>query len=292
MFELLVQSIITGLLVGGVYSLIAIGFIFVLGVMDVVNIAHPSFVLLAMYLTWSFFRIYNFDPFLSLIIILPLFFLFGIAIQRFLVSTIMRRSITIETGPLSLVVFFGVAIILENIISIVWTSDFRLISTAYTNTSFNIFGMHILFTYVIGFIVASSFILGLVLLLQKTHIGMTIRAVFQSKTGSLVCGINVQRTSEIIFAIGTLAAGLGGILFSLIYSFYPQLHWLWIPKLFIIMLLAGIGSIVGVFISSLIIGLIESVSTVFIPLGWIVVLQGVIILLILWFKPTGLLGRK
>ena len=290
MFNLvvIVQSIVSGLLMGGVFGLLGVGFSLSWGVMKVINIAHAAFGILAAYIAYWGLTLYRIDPVISLGLSLPLLFLTGLLIHRFLIQPITRaRDIVVA----SMILTFGLAIVLENVMLFAWSPDERLITTAYSSRAIFIGDIIIKVSSLIGFVLSGLGIGAIYFFLYRTHTGKAVRATWQEPEGAALQGINLKRVSMIAFGLAIASAGAGGVAMAYMYSFNPPVHNLWLVFLFLVVIVGGVGSVVGSAVGGLIIGLVTGLSGAFLPFQWINVVLFGLLMGILLIKPEGLFTR-
>jgi branched-chain amino acid transport system permease protein len=280
-----IQSVVSGLLMGGIFALFGVGFSLTWGVMKVINIAHAAFGILAAYIAYWGLVLYGVDPILSLIVSLPVLFFAGLAIHRFLIQPITRSK---DIVVASMILTFGLAIILENLMLIAWTSDERLITTSYSSKAIFIGEIIIRVSSLLAFCVSILGIAAIYLFLHKTRTGKAVRATWQDPEGAALQGIRLTRVSMIAFGLALASAGAGGVAMAYMYSFNPPAHNLWLIYLFLVVIVGGVGSIIGSALAGLIIGLITGLSGAFFPQQWINVLLFGLLIVILLLKPEGL----
>lgn len=284
----IVQSIISGLLMGGILALLGVGFSLSWGVMKVINIAHAAFGILAAYIAYWGLVLYGIDPILSLGLSLPLLFITGLIIHRFLIQPITRaRDIIVA----SMILTFGLAILLENAMLFVWSPDERLITTSYSGHSIFIGDIVIKISNLLGFILSVLGIGAIYLFLYHTHVGKAVRATWQDPEGAALQGINLNKVSMIAFGLAIASAGGGGVAMAYMYSFNPPVHNLWLVFLFLVVIVGGVGSVIGSAAAGLMIGLITAMSGVFFPFQWVNVFLFGLLMGILLIKPEGLFKR-
>jgi branched-chain amino acid transport system permease protein len=287
--NLFIQSIVSGLLLGGVFAVLAIGFSLILGIARVVNLSHPAFALVGSYITYWLLALYGWNPLLSLLVVVPALFLLGIAFQRTVIRKTARRTRDITSA--SLVLTFGIAIIVENLLLIICKATPRLVTTSYSGKSFFLGGVALPVNVLVGFFISAITVAAIYLFFHHTFLGKAARAVWQDRDGAVLMGINISRVTAATYGISFATAGIGGVCMSLVYSIEPSTHWAWITLVFAIVIVGGVGSIAGTAMAGLMIGLIISISSALIPLTWInLVLFGIIIVLLL-VRPTGLVGH-
>jgi branched-chain amino acid transport system permease protein len=281
------QSLISGILIGGVYALIGIGLTIIFGVMRVINFAHGDLLMLGMYATYFLFTLFHIDPFVSIVVTIPLMFLFG----SFLQKTFINRML----GALpqnQILLTIGMGLVMSNSMMLAFTSDYKILSTTYSSSSFNILGISISTPLLISFAITVVITAALYWFLYRTDTGQAIRATAQDRDAAQLMGINVKRMSIIAFGLGTSLAATAGALIAPTYYIFPQVGSVFTLKAFVITVLGGMGSIVGATLGGVLIGIAESVGGVYLGSGWKDVIVFVLFLLVLLFKPSGLLGTS
>jgi branched-chain amino acid transport system permease protein len=279
---LILGVILSGLLMGGVYALVSGGLSFIWGVLKVVNMAHGSFLMLSMYVVYWTWRFTGLDPLLTIPITMGLLFLLGICVQKGIIRHILEASLVNQ-----IFVTFGMWMFMNNVALMLWKENFRTIRDPLIAGGFGIIGVRISLPKLVsfGFSVLATFALWI--FLQKTKIGIAIRAVAQDRKAAWLMGIDVDRIYEISFGLGLATVGLAGSLLASFFSVYPYVGDIFHIFALTIVTLGGFGSISGSFIAGLIIGLAEAVSAFVNPaLKYLVVFA--IFLIILLFKPEGL----
>ena len=283
----LLQSLISGILIGGVYALIGIGLTIIFGVMRVINFAHGDIMMIGMYLTYNLFTLAGIDPFASVLITIPLMFLFGGFLQKVFINRVLN---SLPQNQILLTI--GLGLIMSNTMMLIYTSDYKILTTSYSSSSVNIFGISVSEPLAISFVITAVITVLLYWFLLKTDTGQAIRATAQDREAAQLMGINVKRMSIIAFGLGAALAGTAGALISPTYYIFPQIGSTFTLKAFVITVLGGMGSIVGATIGGVIIGIAESMSAVYISSGWKDVVVFVLFLLVLLFKPSGLMGKS
>jgi branched-chain amino acid transport system permease protein len=281
------QSLISGLLVGGVYALIGIGLTIIFGVMRVINFAHGELLMVGMYLTFFVFTLMGIDPFVSIVIVIPLMFLFGAVLQVVFINRVLNA---LPQNQILLTI--GLGLIMSNAVMLLFTSDYRILTTSYSSGSVSIGGISISQPLFISFIITAALTAALYWFLIKTDTGQAIRATAQDRDAAQLMGVNVRRMSVIATGIGAALAGTAGALISPTYYIVPQVGSAFTLKAFVIVVLGGMGSVVGATIGGLIVGVSESLSAVYISSGLKELFVYILFLLVLVFKPAGLLGKS
>jgi branched-chain amino acid transport system permease protein len=281
------QSLISGILIGGVYALIGIGLTIIFGVMRVINFAHGDILMVGMYGTYFLFTLFHIDPFVSIIITIPLMFLYGAFLQKVFIS---RALNALPQNQILLTI--GMGLIMSNTIMLAFTSDYKILSTTYSSSSVTILGISVSGPLVVSFAITLAITAALYWFLYRTDMGQAIRATAQDREAAQLMGINVKRMALIAFGIGSALAGTAGALISPTYYIFPQVGSVFTLKAFVITVLGGMGSIVGATLGGVLIGVAESVGGVYFGSGWKDVIVFVLFLLVLLFKPSGLLGTS
>jgi branched-chain amino acid transport system permease protein len=281
------QALISGILIGGVYALIGVGLTIIFGVMRVINFAHGDLLMLGMYATYYLFTLLHIDPFLSIIITIPVMFLFGAFLQK----TFINRALS-ALPQNQILLTIGMGLVMSNSIMLAFTSDYKILTTSYSSGSISLLGISISEPLVYSFIITVAITAALYWFLYRTDTGQAIRATAQDREAAQLMGINVKRTSILAFGIGTALAGTAGALISPTYYIFPQVGGVFTLKAFVITVLGGMGSIVGATLGGVLIGIAESVGGLYFGSGWKDVIVFVLFLLVLLFKPSGLLGTS
>ncbi len=280
------QLVINGILLGGMYALISIGLTLIFGVLEIVNFAHGEFLMLSMYASFWLFQLYGVDPYVSLLILLPLFFLIGVAIQRVTIEPILNAP------PLNQIFMtVGLSMVLQNLALFIWTADYRTVKTSYSALTLKTAGLMISFPRLVAFILAMAMIAALLIFLKKTFIGKSIRALAQDRKAAMLMGINVYRTYQVAFGIGIACVGAAGAMLIPVYFVFPSVGSLFVLIAFVVVVLGGYNSLVGSLVGGLIIGVVEAFSGFYISPHLKEAIYFVIFILILLFRPTGLFGR-
>jgi branched-chain amino acid transport system permease protein len=281
------QALVSGILVGGVYALIGIGLTIIFGVMRVINFAHGDLMMVGMYMTYFLFTLLKIDPFVSVLVTIPAMFLFGALLQRGLVNRILGA---LPQNQILLTI--GLGLVMSNSVMLAFTSDYKILTTSYSSSSFRVGGISVSQPLAVSFAITVAITAALYWFLMKTDTGQAIRATAQDREAAQLMGINVGRMSVIAFGIGTALAGTAGALISPTYYVFPQVGSAFTLKAFVITVLGGMGSIVGATLGGIIVGVVESVGAVAISSDWKDVLVFAIFLVVLLVKPSGLMGRS
>lgn len=289
--EPVVQNLVFGLFVGGLYGIAAVGLSLVFGVMKVLNVAHGSLVMLGGYATYWAFTSYGIDPFLALAITAPLLFLLGLALNLGLFRFVTRLP---EDDKIknSLLISFGLTLVFENLAIRLWTADERAVQTSYSGEGFTVADIVFPYTRLSGLVVALAAILILHVFLTRTYTGKAIRATSQDWEAASLMGIDVQRTYVLAFALGTALAGVAGALVAVGYTVTPAIGLAWTLKALVVVVLAGMGSIMGAFGAGILLGEAEALSVYAFGASYREVVGLVLFILVLLVRPQGLFGRR
>jgi branched-chain amino acid transport system permease protein len=285
--NLLLQVTINGLLTGGVFAIIAIGLTLIFGVLEIVNFAHGEFVMLGMYASYFLFTIWGIDPYLSLLIVMPLFFFFGMLIQKSLIERVMKARFHIQ-----ILLTLGLMLFLQNFAQFAWTSDFRSVKLPYSSSVLQLGEFIISVPRLIACFLALGIAGGLYFFLKKTDLGLAIKACAVEKEGAAIVGINVERIFLIAFGVGIACAGAAGSILLPFFYVSPNVGSVFVLTAFVIVVLGGMGNFVGALLGGFIIGAAEAIGELFLPGALKQVVSFIIFILILFFRPMGLLGGK
>ncbi len=286
--SLLLQSVILGLLLGGLYALLAAGLTLYFGVMRVVMIAHAAFLVLAAYLAWYFQDRTGLDPLLSLVFTVPLFFVVGVVLQRLLLARLRPATLTM----MSVLLTFAIALTIEGMLGFVFSGTQRRIQLGYSSASLELFGARVAVVKLIAFALAAVALLGLFLLLKYTRFGQALRATIQHPEAARLLGINTDRIAGYGFGLGLATAAIGGTALALDSTIYPSLHWHWIGPLMAIIVIGGLGSVPGAAIAAIVLGVSQSLLQI--PLGttWAQTVFYLALFVTLMVRPQGFFGGR
>jgi branched-chain amino acid transport system permease protein len=281
------QTIINGLLLGGLYAISAIGFSMVWGVMGIINMAHGSLIMVGAYVTYFAFSALGIDPFLSLPLSMALLFVFGYGVQRILLNRLMRTSLL-----LSLVLTFGLDLVLVNIAQLIFSADLRSVNTFYTSRSFAVGPLLIPYVRLAVFLFALVLAGGFYAFLNRTKAGQAILATALDKETARLMGIDPLQVYALTAGAGAALAGAAGSLASMLFPISPSMGLSFIGSVFVITVLGGIGSIEGAVLAGLVYGLIQSFAASLLGVNYQEIVAFVIFLIILVLRPQGLLGKR
>ncbi len=284
-----IQIVILGVALGGVYALMSSGMTLIFGVMRIVNLAHSAFIILAAYLAFWLFKTIHLDPTLSILITMPVMFLVGMAYYKILFSP---RADNPRFADITVLITFATALVIEGVLAFIFTGIYRTTTPEYAKTSFNFGPFFIPQSQLFALIISIVLIGGLWLFLRYTRIGNAIRATMQNRNAAQVVGVNVSWISTLSFGIGLAMAGAAGSLLSFIFTFYPAKHVAWIGMIMCLVVLGGMGSLVGALVSSFLLATAASFVSFYLGATWSPITFYLALFLILLFRPQGLFGRK
>ena len=285
-FQGLLQPIIMGIMLGGLYAVIASGLSLVFGVMKLINIAHGDFVIFGSYLALALVTTAGIDPLLGLLIVIPVMFGLGLLVEKVLISRVTR--ISLES---TLIVTFGLSIIFQNYQQLVWSPLSRGLTPWYGLESFHLGVVTLPLVYVLDFVIGVAAILFLHMFLSKTYLGKAIRATSQDRTAAQMMGVNTKNVYIFAFALAMAFAGIAGVFVGLTFPFTPNSGLSFLIIAFGVVILGRAGSIVGTLVGGLIFGLSQTLGSHFFGLSGQMLAAYIIVLFILAVRPQGILGR-
>jgi branched-chain amino acid transport system permease protein len=288
--SVIAQQLLLGLLIGGLYGLAAAGLSLVFGVLKVLNVAHGELIMLGGYGAFWLVALLGIDPFASLLLVVPLSLLLGLALYGALFAFVVRADEETRVKN-SLLIGFGLALALHALATRLWTADERSIPTPYGGSVITVGGLSIPVVRLVSLAVAFALIAALHLLLARWRWGKAIRATAEDWEAALLTGIDVRRAYLLAFAIGTGLAGAAGTLVSVGYSISPSIGLEWTLKALIVVVLAGLGSMIGTFVGGLFLGVAEAASAFAFGGPYREIAGLVIFVVVLVVRPRGLFGR-
>lgn len=281
-----IQTLLSGLLTGGLYVQIGIGLSLIFGVMRVINFAHGELMVVGMYLTYALFTFFGIDPFLSLLIVAPVLFFFGAAIERIFIQPVLRAK---EENQILLTV--GLSLILSNGLLLLFGANYRNVTTSYSGAVFYLGPISLSVPMSLSFLATILMTGALYLFLMKTWTGTAIRATAEDREAAMLVGIDARRMGLLAFGIGTALVGAAGSLLDPIYYIFPAVGGPFTLKAFVVTVLGGMGSITGALVGGLLLGVAESLGAVYLSTGYKDAIGLLLFLGVLLVKPSGLFGR-
>ncbi len=283
---MLLQIILDGIMIGGIYTLVSLGLTIIFGVMRIINFAHGEYLMLAMYACFWLFTLTGLDPYVSIIIVAPLMFITGMATYRLVIHPIINASELAHVFAT-----LGLSIALQGLALYFWHADFRSVPTVYASKTIILGSNFVNLTRFVALLVAIATVIALSLFFKKTYLGKAIRAATQNRIAAQLMGVDLTKIYMITFGLGMAILGLAGGVLMPVYEVFPTIGGLFVLVTFVVVILGGLGSIVGALVGGLLIGLIESISGFFIAPALKEGVYFIIFVLILLFRPTGILGR-
>lgn len=284
-----IQVLLFGLTLGGVYALMASGLTLVFGVMRIVNIAHAAFMIIAAYIAFFAFSLYNIDPILSIFITMPVMFFVGMGVYWLFFARIEGSK---RAGELTVLLTFALALIIEGVLGYFFSNIYRSANPSYATQAIH-FGPFILSE---GQFYATLLSIGLIVLLwaflKYSRTGYAIRATMQNISAAQVVGVNVERMSMVAFGIGMALAGASGSMMSFLFTFYPGKHWEWIAILLALIVLGGMGSLVGALAGAFILAISSALVGYYFGPTWSPITFFLALFVVLLVRPQGLFGKK
>ncbi|MBI2752639.1 MAG: branched-chain amino acid ABC transporter permease [Betaproteobacteria bacterium] len=285
---LLANAIIAGLLLGGFYAAVSVGVSISFGMLDVVNIAHPAFIILGSYIAYIVNDRMGFDPILVSLALSPLFFALGMLLYRIYYLCFEKRG---QESLRGLAFFFGVLFITEVVLVLIFGVDYRLVKTAYGETTWRLGEIDFPMRLVVPFLVSIAMVVGVQVFLTNTYFGRAVLAVAQDPLALRLMGVNPFRVKELAFALSIATAGVAGAFLIVIQPVQPSIGREFIGLVFAVCVLGGMGSVWGTLLGAIVLGLAESFTSTFVGPSWAPAVSFGLLLAALAFRPTGLLGR-
>lgn len=283
--EVFLQTLVAGVLKGGLYSLIGIGMTLIMGVMKIINLAHGQLMMVGMYVTYVFFHYLGVDPYFTLLFSMPLLFFLGVVVQKYLLNPLIEvESILPENQVLMTV---GIGMVLTEIARFIFSSDYKSVKTAYSTSTFFLGEISFSVALTVAFFIAVLFTVCMFWFLVKTDLGRSIRATAQDKDAALLMGVNAQRITVITFGIGSALVAAAGTLLMPIYYLFPDIGGPFTRKAFVITILGGLGSTVGAIFGGVTLGLAEAFGATYIGMAFDDMIGLLIFIGVLLFLPGG-----
>jgi len=284
--QLFWQDLVNGLLVGGIFAVVALGFSLVWGIMNIINLAHGAFIMLGAYLAYVLFAAWHVDPFASIPIAFVALFCVGYIVQRALINVVVRAPV-LTTFLLT----FGLSLLIVNLVLLIFHGDTKGIETSYSGTNFALGDVTIAWTKLWTLAVALAITAAMQAFLSRTTLGRAIRATSMDIDAAQLCGVRVARLYAIVFGLGAGLAGAAGVLIGLSYGIQPSLGDPFVITAFVVCVLGGLGSVPGALLGGLLYGVVESFGAQYVGTGLQDAVALVILLVVLIVRPRGLLGK-
>ena len=287
--SIFIQTVTSGVLLGGLYGLIALGMTLIFGVMRIINLAHGEFLMIGMYVSYILFTKFGVDPYLSIVVSVPLLFVIGIAIQRFLLMPLIKAK---APGENQILMTAGIGLVLTNAALLIFSPNYFTVLTTYSNATASIGKISVSLPLLWDFLICFGITGILYLFIMKTDTGCSIRAVAQNIDSARLMGINIDKIMIITFGVGAALVGAAGTLFMPIFYVFPAIGELFTLKAFIVTVLGGMGSALGALVGGVTLGVVEQIGATYISMALKDALGFVIFVLVLIFRPSGLVGKS
>jgi branched-chain amino acid transport system permease protein len=283
--EVFFQTLVAGILKGGLYALIGLGMTLVMGVMGIINLAHGQLMMLSMYITYVLFHYLGIDPYITLFVSMPSLFLVGMLMQKFFLNPLMKVDSILPENQVLMTV--GIGMVLTEIVRFIFTSNYLSVKTTYSTAAIYIGGISFSVALMIAFVLACLLTLGLFLFLIKTDLGRSIRAVSQDSEAALLMGVDSEKIKIITMGLGAALVAAAGTLLLPIYYLFPDIGGPFTRKAFVITILGGLGSTVGAIFGGLTLGLAEAFGATYVGMDFEDMVGLIIFVLVLLFLPGG-----
>ena len=283
------QTVTSGILLGGLYALIALGMTLIFGVMRIINLAHGEFLMVGMYVCYILFKHWGVDPYLSLVVSVPLLFVIGVAIQRYLLMPLIKAK---APGENQILMTAGIGLVMTNAALLIFSPNYFTVLTSYSNATVNMGKISVSLPLLWDFLISFGITGMLYLFIMKTDTGCSIRAVAQNIDSARLMGINIDRIMIITFGVGAALVGAAGTLLMPIFYVFPAIGELFTLKAFIVTVLGGMGSALGALVGGVTLGVVEQIGAAYISMALKDALGFVIFVLVLIFRPSGLVGKS
>ncbi len=284
--EAFLQILVNGLLAGGIYAVVALGFSLVWGIMNIINLAHGAYVMMGAYIAYVLFSSFHLDPFLSIPIAFVVMFAFGYGIQRGAINYVVRAPILV-----TFLLTFGLSLLLVNVALLVFHGDIKGITTSYNGANFSL-GNVVVPIAKLATLGAALAITGIMqIFLTRTKTGRAIRATSMDIGAAQLSGVRVAHLYGIVYGLGAGLAGVAGVLVSLSYSLQPTMGDPFIIKAFVVCVLGGLGSVEGALVGGLVYGIVDAIGSQYIGTGLSDAVALAVLLIVLIVRPTGIMGK-
>jgi branched-chain amino acid transport system permease protein len=284
--DVFIQTLVSGILMGGIYALVGLGMTLIMGVMRIINLAHGQLMMVAMYITFVLYEYLNLDPYFALFVAMPALFVLGALIQKYLLNPLLRVESIIPQNQILMTV--GVGMVLTEVVRFIFHSDYKSVKTPYSSAVLYLGSIAVNFPMLIAFGIAMLLTAGLFFFLLKTDTGKSVRATAQNKDAAMLMGVNAEWITQLTYGLGAALAAAAGTLLLPIYYLYPDVGGQFTLKAFVITVLGGLGSTVGAIMGGLVLGVAESLGATYISMALKDAVGMVIFVLVLVFMPGGL----
>jgi len=283
--EVFLQTLVAGVLKGGLYALIGIGMTLIMGVMGIINLAHGQMMMVAMYVTYVFFHYVGLDPYITLLVSMPTLFLLGVIMQKYFLNPLLKTDSILPENQVLMTV--GIGMVLTEMARFIFTSNYLSAKTQYSDATFFLGGISFSVALCIAFVFAAALTTAMFFFLLKTDVGRSIRAVAQDTEAASLMGVNAERIRNYTMGIGAALVAAAGTLLLPVYYLYPDIGGPFTRKAFVITILGGLGSTVGAILGGITLGLAEAFGATYIGMDYEDMIGLIIFILVLLFLPQG-----
>jgi branched-chain amino acid transport system permease protein len=286
MDTVLIQAIVNGLLLGGVYAAYSAGFSLIFGVMGVVNLAHGELIMLGAFTSYWMFALLGMDPYMTVPFVMALLFVFGYLVQKYIINRVIEMP-----HIMSYILTFGLHLIVANAALQLWTHDFRSVTTSYSGANVYLLGINVPYARMVTFFLAVVIVAALWFFLMRTETGRAIRATAMDKEVARVMGVNIRQIYAVTFGIGAAISGLSGALISPFVIIFPEMGLNYTITAFCVVVLGGMGYMPGALWGGAVLGLAQSLSATYLSAGISVAITFLLLFFMLIFRPAGIVGK-
>ena len=285
--DTILQLLVSGVMLGGIYALMSIGLTLIFGVLKIVNFAHGEFLMLAMYAAWAIVSLAGVNAYVAAIVVMPVLFGFGALAYLLTVRPAVDK-------PHLIVVFatMGLSIVMQNLALVMMTADLRDVPPLFGGTPIRIGALYLRVEPVLGFLISAAITLALMAFIKRSYVGKAIRATVQDRDAAMLMGINVPRLFLLTFAGGSALVGLAGCIMMPLYSTFPTVGLNFVLIAYVVVVLGGMGSMEGAFLGGICIGLVQSLSSYYVAPAYGQMFYFLVFLLVMIFRPDGLFGQR
>jgi branched-chain amino acid transport system permease protein len=283
----IVQLLVSGIMLGGIYALMSIGLTLIFGVLKIVNFAHGEFLMLAMYVAWAIVSATGITTYTAMAVVTPLLFGFGLLVYLLIVRPGIAK-------PHLVVVFatMGLSIAMQNLALVAMTADLRDVPPLFGGTPIKFGPLYFRVELLVGFLISIAITLALMIFVKRTYVGKAIRATVQDRDAAMLMGINVPRLFLLTFAGGSALVGIAGCIMLPLYSTFPTVGLNFVLIAYVVVVLGGMGSMEGAFLGGICVGIVQSLSGYYVAPAYGQMFYFLVFLLVMIFRPNGLLGQR
>lgn len=284
--DIVIQTLVAGLLIGGLYALIGMGMTLIMGVMGIINLAHGHLMMVAMYVTFVLYDVFGLDPYFALPIAMAALFVLGALIQKYLLNPLIKIDTILPQNQVLMTV--GIGMVLTEVARFIFRSDYKSVQTSYTSSTFFLGNISFNVPMCIAFVIAVALCAGLFWFLLKTDTGKCVRATAQNKDAAKLMGVDADRITIITYGLGSALVAASGTLLLPIFYLFPDIGGPFTTKAFVITILGGMGSTIGAIMGGIVLGIAESFGATYLSMALKDAVGMFIFLLVLIFLPGGL----